>query len=614
MKKLRLISLLLAVLMIFATLGFSSAGAESSPITSRHKLLMALEMAMRGEKTGATYKPGVVEAFRKASNDAALVYINEYSTEKEIVTALHNLENAMLGMETYNLYQDGLHSAFAYIRSLKAEDYTEESFAAIKEALKKEHDYHYCTSQQEIDDAVNAINEAVSNLVPVNGGSAPTETPEQMLRRYYNLGRYYLSADCIYTNKSEETLYDAVVDAELTLDPATTADAKVYEYNAKNIIKAIEGLEILTFYMDDLQSAVTDGYYYYENEYRFSEDSYEKFMWTYYSSRARLSNAQSQEEVDKAADDLYVAIQMLVPEDRRGDYMTAQDRFNELWTIGNVYVYVEGITFEEGCRQNMLDAVNATSQYTHSNQLYEEYIEACELLEKAIANMKIADCDKSELLKAIEECQIEDANIYTYESYTEYNEAFIAAVDAYDNATTQEEVNRAKQAFLLSYGRLVIAETAPATEPQEATTVPASSEVITTEPEEPTVPATTESTEINTTEPTEIITIPPVTTATVSTEPDASETQASESTATTPQETITYMVGDTDLNGKVSIKDATTIQKHLAKIAELTGTALLSADTTQDANISIKDATEIQKFLANLPANINIGKEITTVA
>ena len=72
-----------------------------------------------------------------------------------------------------------------------------------------------------------------------------------------------------------------------------------------------------------------------------------------------------------------------------------------------------------------------------------------------------------------------------------------------------------------------------------------------------------------------------------------------------------YLLGDADQNEKVNIKDATIIQKHVAKIVELTGDAIICADTTADDKVNIKDATAIQKYVAMIDIPYPIGEMIT---
>lgn len=61
-----------------------------------------------------------------------------------------------------------------------------------------------------------------------------------------------------------------------------------------------------------------------------------------------------------------------------------------------------------------------------------------------------------------------------------------------------------------------------------------------------------------------------------------------------------YIIGDTDLNNSIDIKDVTLIQKHLADITQLNSTQSVLADVNSDAVISIKDATAIQSYLAGI--------------
>ncbi len=58
------------------------------------------------------------------------------------------------------------------------------------------------------------------------------------------------------------------------------------------------------------------------------------------------------------------------------------------------------------------------------------------------------------------------------------------------------------------------------------------------------------------------------------------------------------LIGDTDLNGRVSIKDATLIQMHLASMQTLSGDALTAADVNKDKSVNVRDITAIQRYLA----------------
>ena len=61
--------------------------------------------------------------------------------------------------------------------------------------------------------------------------------------------------------------------------------------------------------------------------------------------------------------------------------------------------------------------------------------------------------------------------------------------------------------------------------------------------------------------------------------------------------TPTYQLGDTNLDGKITILDLGNIQKHLLKKLTLSGTNLLAADTNGDGKITILDLGNVQKHL-----------------
>ena len=86
-----------------------------------------------------------------------------------------------------------------------------------------------------------------------------------------------------------------------------------------------------------------------------------------------------------------------------------------------------------------------------------------------------------------------------------------------------------------------------------------------------------------------------------------SPTKPTDNTAPTTGE-FRYMLGDTDGNEKINIKDATLIQKHVAKINTLTKEELVRADVNCDDKNNIKDATAIQKFIAKIENPYDIGE------
>ena len=72
----------------------------------------------------------------------------------------------------------------------------------------------------------------------------------------------------------------------------------------------------------------------------------------------------------------------------------------------------------------------------------------------------------------------------------------------------------------------------------------------------------------------------------------------------TPQ----YQIGDTNLDGNITISDVTEIQRHLAEMISFSDEQLVLADTNGDGEITISDATHLQKFLAEFDG-IVLGKQ-----
>jgi alpha-amylase len=59
-------------------------------------------------------------------------------------------------------------------------------------------------------------------------------------------------------------------------------------------------------------------------------------------------------------------------------------------------------------------------------------------------------------------------------------------------------------------------------------------------------------------------------------------------------------MGDIDLDGELTINDATLLQFYLAELETLSDEALAVADIDNDGYIDINDATTIQKILVGL--------------
>ena len=70
-----------------------------------------------------------------------------------------------------------------------------------------------------------------------------------------------------------------------------------------------------------------------------------------------------------------------------------------------------------------------------------------------------------------------------------------------------------------------------------------------------------------------------------------------------------YLYGDADMDGKITIKDTSAIQKYLVQLQNLSETSVLIADVDGNGTVSIMDATIIQLYLVgNISSNSHTGE------
>ncbi|MBQ0098162.1 MAG: dockerin type I repeat-containing protein, partial [Oscillospiraceae bacterium] len=74
----------------------------------------------------------------------------------------------------------------------------------------------------------------------------------------------------------------------------------------------------------------------------------------------------------------------------------------------------------------------------------------------------------------------------------------------------------------------------------------------------------------------------------------------------------TYIYGDVDHDGEITIIDVTIIQRYLAFFDDkLTDEDLLCCDADGNGKISILDCTHIQRYISKLSCSDNVGKHFT---
>ena len=69
-----------------------------------------------------------------------------------------------------------------------------------------------------------------------------------------------------------------------------------------------------------------------------------------------------------------------------------------------------------------------------------------------------------------------------------------------------------------------------------------------------------------------------------------------------------YQIGDTNLDGRITISDVTAIQRHIAELELFSEEQMILADTNGDGEINIVDATHLQMYLAEYDG-IVLGKQ-----
>ena len=70
--------------------------------------------------------------------------------------------------------------------------------------------------------------------------------------------------------------------------------------------------------------------------------------------------------------------------------------------------------------------------------------------------------------------------------------------------------------------------------------------------------------------------------------------------------TSTIKYGNVNNDGKIDVKDVTTIQKYVAGTTKLTGNNLKAADVNLDGKVTKSDATLVQKYIAQIITKLPI--------
>ncbi len=91
---------------------------------------------------------------------------------------------------------------------------------------------------------------------------------------------------------------------------------------------------------------------------------------------------------------------------------------------------------------------------------------------------------------------------------------------------------------------------------------------------------------------------------------DTDETYPVLTTVTETKPGTEYIIGDSDLDGKISVKDATLIQKFVAEMELLSNIQKFLSNVDSTGGITVKDATAIQKYVAQMPTDTLVGNVV----
>lgn len=573
MKKARIISLLLALIMLLSTFGTTAVSATT---VVRQQLCDAIYEADIAVLPGGNYKNETVSALYDAIDEARLVYEDENATDEEMLEQINKLDDAVDGLEAAELDKDAFKAILNRCENLNRDDYSAESFRHLTDTYNDvAWIYHFAETQEEIDTATAKLEAAYNALVPVS-----EITPEQMAReRFFNLmyeAEHYITATGTnYIASTFERLLNAYEAGLEVIDTDGIADE---EYNALSdeLEAAINGLDYPELDKDAFCAVIESCESINKEDY--TKESYDNFNWVYTEVIGVFYYGDTQEELDKAQAELEKVISRLVPMEGATAAAVVTELaykiFLALMDEAEITLMIDGTNWASETFEKLVDAYNAGLKVMDKDGITNvQYNALSDQLEAAIDGLVIYDWDTEALWQAIEYAEPLNKEDYTEESYKLLEEALSDARLVLYYGQSQEEVDAKTAEITKAVANLVkIGETAP-----------------------------TDATEL--------------TEATVATEAPSSadepvETSASTAPTTKPQNVQTFILGDVDGSSKVNIKDTTAIQKHLAKLITLSEVGQLVGDVNEDDKLNIKDATEIQKFLANLLANEQIGTQL----
>lgn len=573
---------------------------DAGIVAAREHLLTIINAANQILNSGEKYTAESVNRLETALNSANSVLVKENTTEQELSAEVDKVENAMNLMEKIMISEE----VVAYLTDVIAladtevgeeSEYTEESWQFYFEAyLNAVNILETGKNDEELLTAANALGVAMESLVLV------AELENLAAREeLFELIEDVKAVEGDYTVESLAALEDALTKASEVYEKA---DATTEEIRAeiKALQEAKDNLKKITVspeVMEALADAIAKAEAEVLEQEQYTSDSWQKYADALTLAKETLNTAQTDEEILSATEILLKSIDRLVLLE---DEMLKEVRAELFVLIASAISIEDSLTPDSWAV--LEDAVR------EAREVYENYDatidEICEQIEKLQSAINIADIEvaRTELYDALHSMPV--GGNYTSESIGRLDDAINEGWVVYDNPdATAEEIREQTAKIQDALDRLeVVHIDADALNKLWAAIMRAEEEV--TDEKD----YTAESWEVF-----------------CEASYDARMTyyygksdEAYLAAARELNEAIdnlkpaykALILGDVDLDGKVTIKDATLIQKSLAGIVVLEADSESVADANCDGVINIKDATEIQKHLASLPSCEEIGTEI----
>lgn len=581
---------------------------------AREYLRVTINSAYQMLSGDERYTEDSLKMLEDAIEKAESVYNNTDATVQELYLEADILANVMNYMEVITISPEVaalLSNAIDYadFRVGAENDYTPDSWSkyinAYSEAVRV---LNTGKTDDEYISAANALDTAIKNLVPVDTGViAAREDLLAVINSAYQL----LNGSEKYTSESIELLQSVLDNASsvISKEDADEQELRAEIEKIESAIALMKKIEISNQAKEILQSAIKSADNQVSTEYEYTPESWSAFINAYSNATKVLELGESDEEFISAANALETAVKALVKSNAgvdaaRGMLSEAINNARQMLNSGERYTKESVKNLEEAI--DSADKILAEESKTEQ-ELYAEIYSlesAINSMEKVVISAEAYNNLFLAISRAEEFRSSEDK--YTTESFKAFSDAYTEAVNVLENGESDEEFIAAADALN------------SATEGLEAVVIPTVSAKVKAALMAAIISAKTEvdlsknytAESLKEFNDAKDLALDVYNNSKSEEEFISATEKLLEAIANLKLATITVLLGDVDGDGKITIKDATLVQKIVAGIENHKGNSEYAADANRDDNVNVRDATEIQKHIASIKSCEDIGKEI----